>query len=119
MTTVEIRSIQRSRRRDQERTVIWGKMRHIGVNTAHPAGSYQLRHIDGILLGPDPTFAKRQVVGSVVDPQAPGINTYNNSVSLRTKITGSQGSRTTTLAQIGSNAGAGTAGEAYFAAFGV
>lgn len=114
MATIEIRSIdRRTGSGEREQTQVTGAIRVNSTEAAVPAGSFGLRHLTAIQLTTSyPT--KRGLIGSVAAP----LGNYGNSVRLSAMITGSTGSRTTTLAMLGSPAGAGTLASGYFTVWG-
>lgn len=115
MATIEIRHIRRIARgngnSDREGIQVSGAINAARQNT-YPAGSFQLNHLDSVVFSS--LDAKRGMTGSVATPNG----ALRNSINLRPILTGSTGTRTTTLAGIGSFAGAGTAVSAYFVAEG-
>lgn len=112
MAIVEVRHIRRRYTRgQQERTEIGGVVQVTGREAAVPSGSFQLRHLDTLLLTPNTGDARRAVAGSVATPNG----AFGNSVLLRTYITGSTGTRQATLATIGSTPAAGAVSSSFLA----
>jgi hypothetical protein len=116
---VEIRHVRRRwSRGDNENMEVAGGIQVTGGVGSHPVGSYQLRHINSLVLGPATNMAsgsatgpKRGIAGSVRDP----MTTYGNSVRLRSFITGTTGTRLASIATIGSTAVAGAVSAPFIA----
>jgi len=114
MPVINIKSINRERIGERAQIMVAGRIQVSGNVASYPAGSFKLNHIDSILLTPAYPSQRRSVAGSVVGHA----DSYRNTVRLTALITGSTGTRSTTLAMIGSPAGAGTAAVANFIATG-
>lgn len=125
MPVIQIRQIRRVKRGNsgpasREGIQVSGAITATGRVGTYVAGSFELNHIDTIMLGPSPVAGQRRAVyGSVRNPMGSrGNDSWRNSVQLGVILTGSAGTRSTTMATIGSKAGAGTAASAYFIAYG-
>lgn len=111
MPIVEVRHIHRSTRQQRERTVVSGVIQVTGRVGSHPVGSYELRHIENLLLTPNTGDTRRAIAGSVRDPNT----TYANSVLLRAWITGTSGTRLASIATLGSTPASGAISAAFTA----
>lgn len=96
-------------------TEIAGHIEVSGNVGAYPAGSFGLRKLVSLVMSSVNYGDKRSVQGSIREALG---SAPSNDVRLSAYITGTTGSRTTSISSIGSRAGAGTIGRAYFVAFG-
>lgn len=119
MPVIRVEHIDRGfPRGDSTMKVVAGRINVAARQGSYPAGSFQLRRIVGLVLTESDPSVKRRVMGSVRNPQGAMGETSDNTVLLRAILTGSTGTRSTTMATIGSTAGAGTATTASFLAWG-
>lgn len=119
MPAIRIRGIDRQRWGDGKRAIVYGGLQVTARVGSYPAGSFNLSHIEGIVLmaSSGVSFATRRgIVGSVRDPEG----TYRNGVLLRSIVTGTTGTRNASgPATIGSTLGAGSLASAQFIAWGM
>lgn len=113
MPVIDIRHVDRREGKGRdEMTDVAGAIRVSSLQATYPAGSFGLRTVVGIVLTPN--IPRRGIYGSV---SSPGI--LGNTLRLVATITGTTGTRAvSSIAAIGSPAGAGTVTSAYFNAWG-
>jgi len=122
MAVVQIRHVRRRYTRgDNERIEMSGAVQATGNEGSVPAGSFQLGHVDQIIIGPSTGMAngsafasRRGLAGSVRDP----LTTHRNTVRLRTFITGTTGTRTASGPSVIGSVPAAGAVSAPFVVFG-
>ena len=119
MAQITIRDINRRSGGDKVMTRTEGDINLTGATRALPAGSFGLRSVHSIVFGQCYTPG-RAIVGSITGAAGGSYPAIGNTVKVNIWVTGTSGTRTTSLNRLGggTNVGGGTAARASWIAYG-